>query len=97
MPVAVKVRFNGATLDQYDAIQEKLGLPSGASGPPGLIFHWVTAVDGGIEATDVWESEAAFGAFAEGKIGPAAAEIGVAGPPDVTFIPIHAYLTAATN
>jgi hypothetical protein len=38
---------------------------------------------------DAWESEAAFGAFGEKRLGPAMAELGIDVEPQVTFYPAH--------
>ncbi len=38
---------------------------------------------------DAWESEQAFQAFGETRLGPGMAEVGVAVEPEVTFHPAH--------
>lgn len=45
---------------------------------------------------DVWESEAAFAAFGEQRLGPALAKLGVTSVPEVTFNAAHeVFLPAA--
>jgi hypothetical protein len=95
MPVAVIVEFPGATLEQYDEVIKKMGFSPGGSGGPGGLFHWVTATDDGIRVTDVWESRERFEKFAEEEIGPRSQEVGFPGPPQITFVEVHNYLTAA--
>lgn len=93
MAVGVVLDFAGATLEQYDQIVEKMGFTPGGPGGPGGLFHWVTATDGGIRVTDVWESAERFQQFAQEKIGPMSAEFGL-GEPTITFHEVHNYLTA---
>jgi hypothetical protein len=88
------MEFEGATLDQYDQVIEKMGFAPASPGARGGLFHWVTKTDTGIRVTDVWESRDGFEAFAQEKIGPLAASVGIPGPPVVTYLPVHNYLTA---
>ena len=94
MPVAVVMQFKGATLAQYDQVIEKMGFEPGGAGAPGGLFHWAAATDDGVLITDVWETAEQFQQFSDEKIGPISQEVGVPGPPDVTFHDIHSYLTA---
>lgn len=93
MAVGVVLEFDGATLDQYDAVLERMGYSSGGEGPPGALFHWVTQTEGGIRVTDVWTDRDGFERFAEEKIGPLSAEVGIPGPPEISFFEVHNYLT----
>jgi hypothetical protein len=94
MPVAVIQDFPGGTLEQYDQVVEKMGFVPGGPGAPGGIFHWVTATDTGIRVTDIWRSREDFDAFTQAKTGPIVAEVGIPGPPEITFYDVHNYLTA---
>ena len=47
MAIAVQLDFNGATLDQYDQVIQKMGLQSGST-PPGALFHWVAKTPDGL-------------------------------------------------
>ena len=93
MPVAVILDFPGATLEQYDQVLAAMGLSPGGAGPPGALFHWVTATDDGIRVTDVWESQEGFEQFAQEKIGPITQQVGFGGPPETTFLPVHNHFT----
>ena len=95
MAVAIVMDFEGATLDQYDQILEKMGLTPGGGTPPGAIFHWVTATDDGIRVVDVWETQEVFDQFAAEQIGPYSAEVGIEGPPDMTVHQVHNHLAQA--
>jgi hypothetical protein len=94
MAIGVILEFEGGTLEQYDAVVAKMGFEEGGAGEPGGLFHWVTATDDGIRVTDVWQDRETFDKFAEEKIGPITAEVGVPGPPKITFYSVHNYLTA---
>lgn len=78
MAVAFIMDFEGGTLEQYDQVMEKMDL--GDSVPDDAHFHWVTKTDDGVRVVDVWESDEAFQAFAEEKIGPYTAEVGLSEP-----------------
>ena len=87
------IEFDG-TLDQYDEVIGKMGFSPGGPGAPGGLFHWVTKTDTGIRVTDVWETREEFDQFAQEKIGPLAASVGIPGPAVITYAPVHNYLTA---
>lgn len=94
MAVAVVMKFDGATLDQYDQILEKMGLTPGGSTPPGALFHWVAQTDDGILVTDVWADRETFDKFAQEQIGPYSAEVGITDPPETTYHDVHSHLSA---
>jgi hypothetical protein len=94
MPVAIEMMFKGATLDQYDAIMEKMHLTPGGSTPPDAIFHWVAKTDEGMHVVDVWESREAFDRFAQEQIGPYSREVGIVDEPEIRFYDVHTYLKA---
>jgi hypothetical protein len=91
MPVAIKMDFRGATLEQYDQVIQKMGLTKGGPTPPGAIFHWVAKTADGIRVVDVWESQEQFDRFAQEQIGPFTAEVGL-GEPDMSTYEVHNYL-----
>ena len=93
MAVAVQMDFEGATLDQYDQVIEKMGFAPEGDGAEGGIFHWVAATADGIRIVDVWETQEQFEAFAAQEIGPITMAVGVPNPPTVTFYEVHNILT----
>lgn len=95
MAVGVVLEFDGATLEQYDQVIEKMGFSPGGVGAPGGLFHWVTQTDNGIRVTDVWNDRETFEQFAQEQIGPFSAEAGITSPPTVTFYEVHNHLTGA--
>ena len=94
MAVAVVMSFEGATLEQYDQVLEKMGLEHQGAGPPGALFHWVTSTDEGMLITDVWEDQETFERFAKDQIGPYSAEVGIEKEPKTAIYEVHNYLTA---
>ena len=94
MPVAVVLEFEGATLDQYDQVVDKMGFQPGGAGAPGGLFHWVTETPNGFRVTDVWETREQFEAFADAQIEPSSQEAGITSPPKMEFHEIHNHLTA---
>jgi hypothetical protein len=93
MAVAVVLEFNGATLDQYDQVIEKMGLTPGGKGPAGSLSHWVTQTDDGFRVTDVWQSREQFDQFAQEQIGPHSQAAGITSQPEVTYYEVHNYFT----
>ena len=89
MAVAFELKFEGATLEQYDRVMELMGLDQGETSPEGSVFHWVAATDNGIIVVDVWESDEQFNKFAEEQIGPYTKQVGITNPPVVTRFEVH--------
>jgi hypothetical protein len=83
MAVAFILDFPGGTLDQYDAVLEKMQLDGRL--PAGALFHAAGVNDDGLRVCDVWESEEVFRAFAEGTIIPTATEVGLPMPTTRSF------------
>jgi hypothetical protein len=93
MAVAVIMEFNGATLDQYDQVIEKMGLTPGGPGPAGALSHWATATENGLLVTDLWASRELYDTFAREQIGPLSAEAGISESPKITYHEVHSYFT----
>ncbi len=93
MAIAVQQDFPQTTLAQYDEVIKRMGFRPGGPGAPGGLFHWVTATADGIRVVDVWESRAQFEKFAAEKIQPLSVQVGLSGPPKITFFEVHNYLT----
>jgi hypothetical protein len=89
MAVAIVMDFPGATLDQYDAVIQSMGLVPGGPPPEGAISHFVTRTDDGIRVVDVWETQEQFDKFAREQIGPQTQKAGIPGPPVMTVYEVH--------
>ena len=96
MAVLMVLEIPGATVEQYEKANELMGIRGDEDAPEGLIEH-IAAFDGnGMFALDVWESEAAFNAFAEARLMPVVkGELGIPGEPNVTFSDAHRWYDAA--
>lgn len=90
MAVGVQLDFGGATLEQYDEVNERVGLLPFGPAPRDELFHWVAATNGGIRVVDVWESRDAFERFAKERLDPVFKEVGMPGP-EIQFFDVHNY------
>jgi ketosteroid isomerase-like protein/predicted ester cyclase len=91
MAVIAEVTLRGITTEQYDALRAQTGWLERL--PEGGLAHltWWEGAD--CHNLDGWESEAAFDAFGEQRLGPAMAVLGLNVPPEVTFHPAHEIFT----
>lgn len=91
MAVVAHVLLRGVSPEQYDAVRAEVGWLEDA--PEGGLSHvaWWEGDDN--HNIDAWESEAAFQAFGENRLGPAMAKLGINVPPEVTFHPAHEVYT----
>jgi hypothetical protein len=94
MTIAVIQDFEGATLEQYDSVIDKMSItPGGEHSDPGCFFHWVTRTDTGIRVVDVWQTREQFDSWIADQVVPNALEAGFPKPPHNTFHEVHAYFT----
>jgi ketosteroid isomerase-like protein/predicted ester cyclase len=91
MAVIAEVTLRSITPEQYDAVRERTGWLERT--PVGGLAHltWWEGAD--CHNIDGWESEAAFDAFGEQRLGPAMASLGLDVLPEVTFHPAHEIFT----
>jgi ketosteroid isomerase-like protein len=91
MAVIAEVTLRGVTKEQYDAVRTETGWLERT--PDGGLAHlsWWEGEDS--HNLDGWESEAAFNAFSEQRLGPAMAALGIDVTPEVTFHPAHEIYT----
>jgi hypothetical protein len=87
MPFITHVVLKGVTPEEYDKVRAECGWLERA--PDGGLAHLAWFEAGNNYNVDVWESEAAFAAFGEQRLGPALAKVGIAAEPEVTFRPAH--------
>jgi hypothetical protein len=98
MAVAIVLNHHGpgATLANYFALLDKLGVPHPGPHPnPDCLFHWATDIPGGFRVTDVWTSQDEFEKFYRNIILPDAQQIGIPQPRHADFFPVANYLTGA--
>jgi ketosteroid isomerase-like protein len=87
MAVVVHVTLRGVTPAEYDAVREQAGWIEHP--PTGGISHTTWWEGDDCHNVDAWESEEAFATFAERRLGPAMAAVGVTAEPETTFHPAH--------
>jgi hypothetical protein len=84
MAAGLLLEFDGVGREQYEAVNECLGIdPATGQGdwPDGLLFHAGGSKPGGWVVMEVWESQEHQQRFMEGRLGPALHEEGITGPP----------------
>ncbi len=89
MAVLMVIEWEGVTTEDYDRVNEAMGISGGADAPDGLIQH-VCAVtdDGQVVIADLWESADKLQAFAETRLGPAIAQLGLP-ESEPQVMPVH--------
>jgi hypothetical protein len=93
MAIGIQFDFPGGTLGHYDQVVQKTGFQPGGAGPPGILFHWIAKTGDGFRVTEVWESREQSERFFQEQLSPVMAEVGVPGPPHVTFFEVHNHFT----
>jgi len=92
MAIGLRLKFEGGTQEQYEAVHSRVDVD--ANPPEGLIFHAAGPVDGGWRVADVWESREHFDRFRAERLGPAIQELGdraPQSPPEITEFPVANY------
>jgi hypothetical protein len=87
MAYAIVLEFTGVAREQYDAVNEKLGIDmttGQGDWPAGLLSHAAGPVSGGWLVTDIWRSKPDQEAFMRSRLGTALASAGVPAPARVT-------------
>ncbi len=90
MAIGLRLRFEGGTQAQYDAMHGQMNIDG--SPPEGLIFHAAGPVEQGWGVIDFWESRGAFDRFVQSQLMPTAQELGeraFPSPPDIREFPVH--------
>jgi hypothetical protein len=81
MAVLVILELPGTTTEQYEKVNEVLGVQGEEDAPDGLISHTAGVTDEGLLIVDLWESEAAAAAFFARGIDATMAAAGAPAPP----------------
>jgi ketosteroid isomerase-like protein len=91
MAVTVHVTLRGVSKEQYDAVRQLAGWLE--QPPAGGLSHLTWWEGDDCHNVDAWESEEAFAAFGEKRLGPAMVAAGVTAEPEVTMQPAHEVFT----
>ena len=77
MAVTMFIELPGATTEQYDQLNEAMGVHGPEDEPDGLISHMCAVVDAGLMICDVWRSQEDLDDFLQNQLGPAAQQLGL--------------------
>ena len=91
MAIIAHILVPGVTSDQYDAVRTKVGWLD--DHPTGGLGHFTCFEGGDCHNVDAWESEEALNEFAEKRLGPGMAAVGVNSAPQITLHPAHEVFT----
>ena len=92
MAIAMRLSWAGITPEQYEEARERVGWERDV--PEGAIFHAVLFTDEGAQVGDVWESEELFRRFAEQRLMPVIAEMGIESQPQIQIERLHGIFNA---
>lgn len=87
MPTAMHMRWEGVTLEQYDAARELIDWEGDL--PDGAILHVASYGDDGFRVFDIWESAEHFQRFVEERLRPGVEQVGIEGEPEVHLGDVH--------
>ena len=87
MSEVIMIHMEGITPSQYDSLRELVRWDTDV--PEGMRIHIATFDDGVLRMTDIWDSAEQYGTFAQTRIGPALAELGITGQPQATIGQAH--------
>jgi hypothetical protein len=93
--IGLRVKFEGGTQEQYEAVNAQAGVEENL--PEGLILHAAGPIEDGWGVIDFWESRGHFDRFFESRIVPAIQELGdraPQAPPDIKEFPVHNIIKA---
>jgi hypothetical protein len=92
MAIGLRLKFAGATQDQYEAVHSAMGIDENP--PDGLLFHAAGPIEEGWGVIDFWESREHFDGFLQNRLGPKIQELGdraPQSPPEIKEFPVHNY------
>ncbi|MFI1104047.1 hypothetical protein [Streptomyces melanogenes] len=94
MAILIQVELPGVTTDQYDALNAKLqALPGNTF--EGCLAHVCVPAGGGLQITDLWDSEQHMRKFME-IVTPLAAEAGLPQGPEPKISQVHNHFVPGT-
>ncbi len=91
MPVLMKMYWEGARPEQYDALRKLVNWEVDV--PRGGLFHVAAFDEHGLHVTDIWESAEDFQNFVNTRLMPGVEQLGIPGEPKVEIYPTHALFT----
>lgn len=94
MAILMMIEFGGTTVEQYDRVNEILGIRGDEDAPDGLLSHTCSVDGDGLVIVDVWESEGQLQRFVDERLGAALREAGVP-QAQPRILPVHNSLGVA--
>ena len=91
MAILMRLEAPGVTLQQYEQVNDSMGIRGESDAPDGLVQHIAAQGADGIVIIDVWESEEKLNLFFEERANAALAAAGVQ-PAQPEILPVHAML-----
>jgi heme-degrading monooxygenase HmoA len=89
MAILMLLDWHGVTAEDYDRVNETIGLRGDADAPDGLIEHVAALTeDDELVIVDLWEDEEKFGEFVETRLGPALEQLELP-QPDPRIAQVH--------
>lgn len=76
MAILMIMEMDGATTDDYDAVNAAMGIDSDHL-PEGLISHAVGPTDNGLAIVNVWDNPGDMERFVQQRVGPAMQQVGI--------------------
>jgi quinol monooxygenase YgiN len=95
MAVMALMEFEGGTIEQYEQINEALGIRGPQDAPAGLIRHVVGESDDGLVIIDLWESPEAMEDFYENSLRKASEQVGDIPEVQPRIAPVHNHLSGS--
>jgi len=89
MAVLTIMEVPGATTDQYEKVNELMGIRGDEDAPDGLIQHLAATDANGMVVADVWESQEALDRFVNDRLGAALQEAGMGSDSPPRVLPVH--------
>ena len=93
MAVLMVMEVPGGTTDQYEKVNEIMGIAGDDDAPDGLIQHVAAKSDDGVVVVDVWESQEALDRFFEERLGAALQQAGLGSDSPPQMLPVHNRMT----
>ena len=95
MAILMIIDIPGGTVEQYDKVNEIMGVDDDNT-PDGLISHLAGPTDDGLLIVDVWESEDALNRFVGEQVMPAMQQVGVP-QAQPRVVPVHSRIDSGAG
>jgi heme-degrading monooxygenase HmoA len=97
MAILMILEWEGVSPQEYEQVNEEMGIRSDADAPEGLIEHVAALTDEGeLVIADLWESEQALGTFFESRLAPAIRKLGLP-ESQPRMVPVHSHIPGTAS